>query len=99
MRKISFAYDPLSTNQIENNKSLLNFYPNPTSNKISIINKTKSNNDLNIKIYSILGCNVLSETLNKNEFSEVDLTSLAKGVYTLNIQIDDISTSHKLIIN
>lgn len=98
-KKASFSLNSLSVNQYENNKLLLNFYPNPASNKISIVNKTNSNNDLLANIYDILGSNVLNKTLHTNDSSELDLTALAKGVYTLKIQVDNITSSHKLIIN
>lgn len=72
-------------NKIDNNKSSIEVYPNPTSNRIFI-----QSDELikNIKIYNIIGNLKKSYFLNTDKF-DLDLTELEPAVYILEININN----------
>ncbi|MDR1699239.1 MAG: FG-GAP-like repeat-containing protein [Prevotellaceae bacterium] len=69
------------------------FYINPTTQKLIILS-----NIVKVKIYDSLGRVALTENLN-NTPTEIDLHSLAKGVYVLMLEFSDRSSVvHKIFI-
>lgn len=67
-----------SEHSISENNSYI--YPNPASNFITLKGLEKNNNT--IKIYSLLGKEILTTNFNKDK---IDISNLPKGVYFLNI--------------
>ena len=76
------------------NKSVFAAYPNPTRNSWTI--KTQNDNMSSIKIYDVLGNNVLSLSPNTKE-TIIDASSLTTGLYFAQIKTDAGINSIKLI--
>lgn len=76
----------------------LSVYPNPTSDKIHILNPSNLSS-LNIDILDLSGRMVLSgdKTLYKAEKSTLDIGGLADGIYTLRIYNEDGQRTFKVI--
>lgn len=78
------------------NKGILEeikIYPNPTHNKISL--NLKVNTKISIEIYNILGENIWSNNIAWSE--DIDVSSLVKGVYILEINVGNSSIVKKFI--
>ena len=80
----------LSTEKNDVEKLVLG--PNPTSSKIYINSKKTIKKGA---IYNTLGKKVLEFTANLHE---IDISSLSKGIYLLNIQFDDLKSINRKII-
>ena len=74
---------------LENNK--LQIYPNPTKNIIHIKNNTEIEK---IKIFDCVGKEVLTQTQNKNE---INVESLSKGIYLIEIHSENDKVYRKFI--
>ena len=85
-----FANNTLSSQDFKQNDLQLNLYPNPANNFITIemTNQAKS-----IEIYTILGQKVL-ESKNK----QINVSSLAAGMYMVRIKDSENATSTKKFI-
>ena len=81
----------------ENNKGLekLNFFPNPSDGKLKIDLGTGITAKGNI--YNVSGQNVF-QFLAKNEFTEIDLSSLNKGLYCITLQFEGKILTQKLVL-
>ncbi len=73
----------------------IKIYPNPASNFI-YIDKIDFNEDINIVIYNQIGQNILLKKVTSNK---VDLSSLAKGIYIVEIKSNNWVSRHKLVKN
>lgn len=88
-----------STAGIKNIENEIQFsiFPNPNSGNFNIkINAQLSNSDL-ITITDILGRQVYQSKLNNTD-SEIDLSELGKGVYTVSISTRNGKTAKKVVI-
>jgi hypothetical protein len=81
---------------ISENISLKDFiiYPNPTSDRFVIENTNGQN--LNLFVYNIIGELVLQRKLFKNK-NEIDISSLATGMYTIRVTNNDRTVQKKII--
>ncbi len=70
-----------------------NAYPNPAKDAINL---SASKNIDKIEIYSLLGQQVLTKELNSKN-ANINVSSLAKGVYVVKAQIEDAVGSYKFI--
>ena len=76
-------------------KANVQIYPNPVTNgRISIDYQLGSN--INLKIFSIQGKQVLNKVVTQNE--SVDVSDLKSGVYLVNLTTDNYKATQKLII-
>jgi hypothetical protein len=76
---------------------LLSIYPNPAKETIRMNNK--SNYNVNIEIYNILGESVAIQMLLPNQSSKLDVSSIKKGVYfVLYTDEKGIKQTQKLIL-
>jgi hypothetical protein len=66
-------------NSIENSKTI-NIYPNPTNNSISVA--TQGNQQLEVRIYDVLGNLLLSRKMTQ-QVERIDLSFLSAGIYFL----------------
>ena len=76
-------------------------YPNPSNSVFNINFKSSINQDISLKIYSLIGKRVFSENLIsfKGNFSkDIDLSSYPKGLYSLEIKTKDGIFINKLIL-
>jgi hypothetical protein len=69
-------------------------YPNPASDKITITSSTTQS--LRLSICNILGELILRRTLSGNT-NEIDISSMAKGVYILNVSGKDWIGKRKMV--
>lgn len=81
--------------------STIGVFPNPSSDIFNInINLSNSKKQVVITVFDVIGKSVYTETI-KNPTTQINksinLTSFSKGVYVLNIQLDDDVLSKKLI--
>lgn len=68
------------------------FYPNPVRD---ILNIKGATTELSLTIYDILG----KKLLTKNVTDQVDVSFLKKGIYFIEIRIENKTSIHKLIKN
>ncbi|MGZ0014781.1 T9SS type A sorting domain-containing protein [Yeosuana sp. AK3] len=82
---------PLSVNDL----TQFNFksYPNPANDFIKLSAEKNINK---IEVYNLLGQQVKSELINRNE-AEVNISSLSKGVYLVKAFIDDAEGTYKFV--
>jgi len=91
-----WKYDPLSTDLIDSfNNNELNIFPNPTIDKITINNAAAGSL---IKIIDFSGKTVQRYVVKDSTFS-CDLSTLANGIYFINVQNKDIIINKKIIVS
>lgn len=84
-----------TTNTVEqNNKEFFTFYPNPTSDQIFI--ETSMADKLTVDLYDVNGQHVLST--NVMDKTNINLTGLNEGVYSVVVKAVDRVINKKLII-
>jgi len=81
----------LSTEKFETFKFA--YYPNPTKN---IVNLSAANSISNVEFFNVLGQKVLSTTVNATQ-KQVNISSLEKGLYLMNVTIDGSKGTYKII--
>ena len=87
------APSTLGTDSFSNETSF-SVYPNPVNN--GVINITsKSNSAINVTVFDILGKQVLSNTISNNR---LNVSTLKSGVYIVNIEQDNSTTTKKLVV-
>ena len=93
---IAFPYVNTSVdNKPNNNSAILNLFPNPATEILNI--STKDNKAIKrISIYNQLG-EILLQT--RQQFSMLNISSLSKGVYVLEAELDNMILRKKLICN
>lgn len=70
------------------------YYPNPSKYFIGLSAVSKIEN---VEVFGLLGKKVLSEKFNSNN-GTVDVSNLAKGMYIMNVTIDGIKGSYKIVV-
>ncbi len=80
----------------EINKSTLNYYPNPTSNQVTV--ETPIDESYTITICNINGQTVLTQQSAGLSSVTIDVSQLSKGVYILEVQSAKQTVSKKLVI-
>ena len=74
--------------------SLINFYPNPASDFISVTGIT---GQTEVKFYNTTGLNVLNTTIEKND--AINISSLQKGLYFVVLESDLTKHTFRIIKN
>ncbi|MEQ8909883.1 MAG: T9SS type A sorting domain-containing protein [Vicingaceae bacterium] len=95
---VSITGQPVGLEDVEKTAAKLSFYPNPSNGEVKLL----KNSDIQIdrlEVYNLKGQLVmnLTEGLNQN-FLQLDLSHLPKGVYTIKSVGDQFTQSDKLII-
>lgn len=87
-RDINDIQTTSGTDEITNTNFKL--YPNPTNSilNIEISDYTLHENDLQVKLYDVTGKEVYTSVINKQKLN-LDLSYLEKGIYFIQINIDD----------
>ncbi|WP_262706695.1 T9SS-dependent M36 family metallopeptidase [Mangrovimonas spongiae] len=81
----------------EFNQSNFKIYPNPTDNNINIkVNKSFGN--VKVTLFDINGRKVLSQSGELNNIMTLNVNNVQTGIYVLNIEGNNISMNHKVII-
>jgi hypothetical protein len=104
----SLAYDsggniiPTMTSSFPTHINVL-IYPNPMNNLLNLeINPTDPNSKGSYTIYGLVGNVILHKELigiTKNYNEVIDISSLAKGLYTIQVIINRATTVKKIIKN
>ena len=90
-----------SINEISINKENVSIFPNPSTGKINIVFDSQLENDILIEIFSIQGESIYKENIRPkhNKFTkQIDLGSIAKGVYLIKFQNNENSVCKKLLL-
>jgi hypothetical protein len=77
------------------NTNKATIYPNPANNILNI-NFASAVNKASVKIFSVIGSEVLSTTATGNDVS-VDISNLASGTYMVQIITDNVSETKKIV--
>jgi len=87
--------DPSGTVKLEDYG--VKIFPNPSNGKVNVeINKNYS--EANISVLDLSGKIIYNETLSKNNSKEIDLSSYAKGMYIIQLDVDNEKIVTKVII-
>jgi len=90
--KAQLVYDPsLGNAQFADFK--FSVYPNPTSGQLNL---SAAQNISKVALFNILGQRVLSETIDANQ-RQLNISNLQKGVYVMEVTIDDATQSFKIV--
>ncbi|WP_162843302.1 T9SS type A sorting domain-containing protein [Ichthyenterobacterium magnum] len=80
------------------NSSSFSVYPNPTDSMLNIQLKSGISNG-NLEVFDILGKLVLSQGLNSENLSEINVAHLNSGLYLIKISAEDKSETQRFIKN
>jgi photosystem II stability/assembly factor-like uncharacterized protein len=73
-------------------------FPNPSDNKIMILNKRNPTGETEISICMVTGRSVISEVVKNQESVEIDVSALPPGTYLVKIQSGESIEVKKLVI-
>ena len=93
--QIGEAEEPNSIQEIESTNQNISISPNPFTNEISIDFKLGTLANYQAEVYNLLGERVYSKKMLGNE--TVNLASLSVGVYILNVDVDGVLMSQKIV--
>jgi photosystem II stability/assembly factor-like uncharacterized protein len=89
----------VSIKETSNPQSSFTIYPNPASTKISITTTSnKSNEQVQISIFSINGQLIRSDKFQKPERFDMDVSTMQKGIYLMRIQSTEGVETQKLVL-
>lgn len=104
----SLTYDSDITIDVHNeaksyNTNLFSIYPNPAREQVNVeIKDADANSKGGYTIYSVIGTVIAHKDLNNingNYKETIDISGLAKGLYTIQMNINGITSTKKLIKN
>lgn len=75
----------------------LSIFPNPNNGMFTVSLKDLNNNNCSVTVYDALGQEVYSENIIATK--TIDLTILAKGIYSVKVEIDGKQVVKKLVIH
>jgi len=82
--------------------SLIKVFPNPVDEKVFIKLPGHLNDNLRVAIYNVSGTIIQQVQPNKNDLSvgilEFDLSDLDKGIYLMEVQMEDFIVTEKLFV-
>lgn len=83
--------------QSSNHRKVL-VYPNPTADKVFLkVDDNLRNSKGSIEVYNVVGAKITEKVFNNMSIASVDLSSYPKGIYFLNINIDEYTYQAKVI--
>lgn len=94
-KNIYIGNSSLGIKEDKQNGLIVNFYPNPTRDKIYISNHNQE--EILLMIYDIHGSLVKSEIINKDQ-AQLDVTSFNNGLYIIEFKTATTDSRQKLII-
>lgn len=104
----SLTYDSDITIDVKNetkpyNTTLFSIYPNPAREQVNIeIKDAEANSKGSYTIYSVIGTVIAHKDLNTisgNYKETIDISALAKGLYTIQMNVNGVTSTKKLIKN
>ena len=87
-------YIVMSINE-KNSSNSFHFYPNPTSEKVSLVFKGKE--ERTISLINVIGKEVLKKNTNTANL-QLDVSTYPKGIYFIKVTTDKESSSKKIVI-
>ncbi len=105
MPSLTYSYTPMLTSISSVNKSVASFnvYPNPTLDNITIdINKTSQGSNNSYTIYGVDGKIILTKELGMiaTKYQEkIDLSSVAPGLYFVELLLEGARSTQKVVKN
>lgn len=95
---------PVAIEQFEDNNGVnFGIYPNPTSGNLNLLlNNIKGTKQINIKIFDAQGKLIYYETIKNKDTMlthKLELTSKSKGLYIIQLLIDEKQSSGRFIIH
>lgn len=95
--KVTLPLDPVGgAKSFETKISFI--YPNPTSGIFSV-NFNNENTDANICVYDILGNCLIKKDSHSGSIAQFDLSAQPKGVYFVQIMMDEKRTVKKIVVD
>lgn len=88
---------PVEAFQLINNGSL-KLYPNPILQNVNLNIEFALNASARINFYNVTGKLVLSDEMDNLKSKSFDISSLTNGIYILKIEMDNYSTTRKVVI-
>ena len=93
----------VNTPNLKSSSQQFNVYPNPAKDLLTVeINNFKQNKDNGYTIYGILGNVILQKnlgTVSEQYRENIDISSLAKGLYFITLSADGVVSTKKVIKN
>jgi hypothetical protein len=95
----NLSFDTLISSVFEQiaENTLIQLYPNPASDIITLNIDNTNNADMTLNIYNAIGSLVKSEMLKQNQ-QHINIGDLSKGIYMLEIKSKEWTKKQKLII-
>lgn len=92
---IRLLLDPtVGINEVGDELTGVTMYPNPTNGTLWV--NTEAEGRHFIEVYDVLGA--LVHTVNFNNLTTIDMSGLAKGVYTVRVANDNASTARRITV-
>jgi len=89
-----FTYSKIVTLSLDNENTLVRLYPNPVSNELNLVINSTQRDNIKWQIIDVSGRIINNQirqvTRGRNNFA-IDVTRMAKGVYFLSIQGNEIN--------
>ena len=84
-------------NQLKDISGMIVLYPNPASDKVTMIIDINEMNGMKLQIYNLIGSLVAEQDLFENR-QNIDISMLSNGVYILSVSSDKFTGNQRLII-
>lgn len=102
---VKFAFEAnttVGTDEIETGTTALNVYPNPTSGIVNLNYSLDRTVDVLVDVIDAVGVRVMSERIGSQAAgtytTPIDLSSLAAGIYMVNLNADGVTSSVRVIV-
>jgi hypothetical protein len=97
--KLEIFYMPLGVNESNQTSGDISLYPNPSNGNCNLSMDLSNEQSVLIELYNTQGKKVYSEKLdNTSNVNHLNLSSLPKGIYFMNVKTRDKNYSRKLVI-
>lgn len=90
----NMCHDTTSVGEIQHGSTVLNVFPNPVRNQMTVSAKGMNN----VKVYDIVGQEVMNVSVKEDEIT-LDVVDFANGVYFISVETANGLISKKIIIN
>jgi hypothetical protein len=89
---------PSGINSLSGSPDSWNAYPNPSTGIINLSNSKLSNEKISIAVFNQMGDELLKKDITSGEKPNIDLSSLPKGMYSLEINGNSSNSRKKIVI-
>lgn len=90
----NMCHDTTSVGEIQHGSTVLNVFPNPVRNQMTVSAKGMKN----VKVYDIVGQEVMNVSVKEDEIT-LDVENFANGVYFVSVETVNGLISKKIVIN